>query len=172
MREGKPIETVGVGAGGREGDPSQAGEDGNEAGKMSSAGQGLRWQWAEGWVSVLPQLPLPGPPLFPDPCQGQGVCVCQEALCHCFPTHLPCPALPCHTRPVGGQRAAQTLPTLLTWARPGQKWDADLLLPPRMQPPTPRRRRVLTPLGVSHSTWHLWLWAGGRAQEHGCLPHL
>lgn len=139
---------------------------------MSSAGQGLRWQWAEGWVSVLPQLPLPGPPLFPDPCQGQGVCVCQEALCHCFPTHLPCPALPCHTRPVGGQRAAQTLPTLLTWARPGQKWDADLLLPPRMQPPTLRGQRVLTPLGVSHSTWHPWLWAGGRAQEHGCLPHL
>lgn len=61
---------------------------------MSSAGQGLRWQWAEGWVSVLPQLPLPGPPLFPDPCQGQGVCVCVRKP---FVTASPptCPALPC-----------------------------------------------------------------------------
>lgn len=124
MKEGKPIETVGVGAGGRDGDPSQAGEDGNEAGKMSSAWQGLRWPWAEGVGVDATTATSPRPALVLRSLPGVG-CVCVSGsplslLLH--PPALPCPALlstACR-RTEGSSDTAHTVDIGTSWAEVGR----------------------------------------------------
>lgn len=67
------------------------------------------------------------------PASGQGVCVPQPFVTASPPS---CPALSCHTQPVGGhgREAAQILTTLLTLAHPEQRQKMTRWIPCHPQP--------------------------------------